>query len=482
MSTAALISARQLNSSFWLYDVGCFASQHFFTLAHFVAAARDFADKQPHGCRRGDVAFLIAQAQCFLTRAEAGGLKTAASRDQLLLVSWYGTGGRAGQGGAGRARARGGILQTCKFVCLPIGGLRVYPFVVSLDLFLHQFFHRLCLAAAEVDDTAFSNFTPQQRTAKRAAFYRKYSPHNAGLLSPQSHASASAAGSFSNSSSSGSESLFAVPSAARKDLLPPMALDRLHTHNELAAVRWATAERAGAWLRDGLASVAARLRSLRRHLDAVLDSVLAAAPATTLAAANGDNHEIDAGIGVDDSAGGSGSDDHLAHAIWCCMATYHSASVHAHTNDAIDVEAARSNCSHWVDDLAAFAGTNAATLHAFARSAADASAGAKGCAHIFAFCRYFLCAAFVSFHVMVTLSFAVPIPRPSCLLIFAPPLVDFYLVGPSHQSASRRCLFRAAVRRHAEQGGAERRLAGQPRRAAALPLCLVAGARGRRSE
>ncbi len=89
---SAALSARSLNSSFWLYDVGCFASQHFFTLAHFVAAARDFADTQPPpalgGARRGDVAFLSAQAQCFLTRAEAGGLKTVASRDQMLLVSW----------------------------------------------------------------------------------------------------------------------------------------------------------------------------------------------------------------------------------------------------------------------------------------------------------------------------------------------------------------------------------------------------------
>lgn len=126
MSTAALISARQLNSSFWLYEVGCFASQHFFTLAHFVAAARDFADKQPIGGRRGDVAFLIAQAQCFLTRAEAGGLKTAASRDQLLLVSWYGTGER----GAGRGAA------SCKLVCGPL--LACLFSVASLDFYLHQ--------------------------------------------------------------------------------------------------------------------------------------------------------------------------------------------------------------------------------------------------------------------------------------------------------------------------------------------------------
>jgi hypothetical protein len=187
------------------------------------------------------------------------------------------------------------------------------------------------LAAAEVEETNFSSFTPDQRASRRAQFYRKFSTSSGGVFN------------FDTAlSSPSSAALFAVVSPSRKDLMPAMAIDRLNTHNQLFGTQRADASE---WMRSGL-SVAARLKSAVRHLDAVIAACV--------------------GSSVDDST------DHLSCTIWSCMAAYHCSVVHAATNDAIDIEAAQCGCSHWVDDLAAFAGNNIGTLQAFARAAQDA--------------------------------------------------------------------------------------------------------------
>lgn len=146
----------------------------------------------------------------------------------------------------------------------------------------------LVMAAAEVDAFPFRKYSGPERQAQRAAFYDAFrsppagpgtvpvEPNDAGVLG----------------------SLAVRP--ARRDLLPPVALERLGLNNELSALKYTDPEQP---LREGFL-LSKRIDSAKRHLEAVLM--------------------------------GKTDEDHIIHLLWNCMAIYHVSVVFPAKNDLID--------------------------------------------------------------------------------------------------------------------------------------------------
>ncbi|MCA9676067.1 MAG: histidinol-phosphate aminotransferase family protein [Kofleriaceae bacterium] len=154
----------------------------------------------------------------------------------------------------------------------------------------------LVMAAAEVDDFPFHKYTAAQRAAQRAEFYAAYLTPGPGPGAPDSRDvprdDASVLGPF------------AVP-LARRDLLPPIAMERLGINNELSALKYADA---AAPLRDGF-RLSTRIDSLKRHFEALHRRLT--------------------------------DEDHAIHLLWNFHAIYHVAVLFPDLNDLVDYQAAR---------------------------------------------------------------------------------------------------------------------------------------------
>eukprot|EP00927_Polykrikos_kofoidii_P010518 TRINITY_DN14440_c0_g1_i1.p1 TRINITY_DN14440_c0_g1~~TRINITY_DN14440_c0_g1_i1.p1 ORF type:complete len:373 (+),score=68.31 TRINITY_DN14440_c0_g1_i1:61-1179(+) len=146
----------------------------------------------------------------------------------------------------------------------------------------------LAMAAAEVDSCVFERYTTEQRTELRQHFFDQYkqtTPRPAPNSPPAP--------------------LGAMPPgrAARMDLLPKMALERLAIHNELRSSNYG--ETAGSWMLSG-ERISKRVDSLKRHFD--------------------EAHKTQT------------DHDSIAHVLWNFMCIYHIAKVLPNMNDLPDFE------------------------------------------------------------------------------------------------------------------------------------------------
>ena len=148
----------------------------------------------------------------------------------------------------------------------------------------------LTMAAAEIDDYNYSKYTPEQRQQKIRKFFDIY------LEDPISRCREEPA-------VTPTEGIFAVR-AARIDLLPPVALERLAIHNELCQLKYG--DTANGWMLTGF-KLSKRVDSLKRHIDE---------------AHYKDQHE-----------------DAIAHLIWNFMAIHHVNKVFPGMNDLPDYAA-----------------------------------------------------------------------------------------------------------------------------------------------
>ena len=100
-----------------------------------------------------------------------------------------------------------------------------------------------------VDDTHAGKYTPQQRSAQRAAFYQRLLAEPTTIEPPTSpshfNSSSSSSGSSSGGTKTANKAKLTLTVAADAlmlsgdELLPPIALERLDVHHELAAVKYA---------------------------------------------------------------------------------------------------------------------------------------------------------------------------------------------------------------------------------------------------
>jgi hypothetical protein len=129
------------------------------------------------------------------------------------------------------------------------GGLRSRE---SVDLFLMATY--LIMAAAEVDDFPFSKYSKEQRRAQRESFYQLVlHPYpGPGVVKQHVHDSANL------------EGRFACPES-RRDLLPPIAMERLGINNELSGLKYADPTLP---MREGF-MLSSRIDSLKRHFEGV---------------------------------------------------------------------------------------------------------------------------------------------------------------------------------------------------------------------
>ncbi len=110
----------------------------------------------------------------------------------------------------------------------------------------------LVMAAAEVDRFPYRRYSPEERAVQRDAFYER-------TLAP-----APGPGAASGRDDGAALGRFAGPTT-RRDLLPPIALERLALNNELSALKYADP---AAPLRDGF-PLSRRVDSLERHFQSV---------------------------------------------------------------------------------------------------------------------------------------------------------------------------------------------------------------------
>ncbi|KAL6073746.1 DUF5664 domain-containing protein [Balamuthia mandrillaris] len=160
----------------------------------------------------------------------------------------------------------------------------------AIDFFLMACW--LVMAAAEVDDFPFSKYTKAQRQAQREDFYRMYLEPlpGPGVVTDVPRDDASVLGKF------------AAP-VTRRDLLPPIALERLGINNELSALKYADPEIP---LREGF-RISQRIDSLKRHFEGVHRRLT--------------------------------DEDHIIHLLWNFHAIYHVLVVFPDKNDLIDYSA-----------------------------------------------------------------------------------------------------------------------------------------------
>ena len=129
------------------------------------------------------------------------------------------------------------------------GGLRSRE---SIDLFLMSTY--LIMAAAEVDDFPFSKYSKEQRKAQRDSFYELIMHPNPGPGVSGQHIHDPAH----------LEGRFACPES-RRDLLPPIAMERLGLNNELSGLKYADPTLP---MREGF-MLSSRIDSLKRHFEGV---------------------------------------------------------------------------------------------------------------------------------------------------------------------------------------------------------------------
>jgi hypothetical protein len=157
----------------------------------------------------------------------------------------------------------------------------------SIDFFLMATW--LIMAAAEVDDFPFRKYTTEQRAQQREDFYSMYlSPRpGPGVIEAPPDKTL---GKF-------------APPITRRDLLPPIALERLGINNELSALKYKDPEQP---LREGFL-LSSRIDSLKRHFEGVHRRLT--------------------------------DEDHIVHLLWNFHAIYHVRVVFPEKNDLIDYSA-----------------------------------------------------------------------------------------------------------------------------------------------
>ena len=166
----------------------------------------------------------------------------------------------------------------------------------AIDYFLMAAW--LCMAASEVDSWPFLKYSAAQRAIQRAEFYEMYLHPKAGPgVTPAAHDNASVLGKF------------ACPSS-RRDLLPPIAMERLGINNELSALKYSDPE---VPLREGF-KISSRIDSLKRHFEGVHRGLL--------------------------------DEDHIIHALWNFHAIYHVLIVFPEKLDLIDYSSLHSGAAH----------------------------------------------------------------------------------------------------------------------------------------
>eukprot|EP01062_Namystynia_karyoxenos_P038868 TRINITY_DN28251_c0_g1_i2.p1 TRINITY_DN28251_c0_g1~~TRINITY_DN28251_c0_g1_i2.p1 ORF type:complete len:328 (+),score=129.07 TRINITY_DN28251_c0_g1_i2:80-985(+) len=143
----------------------------------------------------------------------------------------------------------------------------------------------LAMAAAEVDTFEYSKYSRPERLQLRDRFYSLYEEADSCAAEPPG---ADVMGQYH-------------AAAARVDLVPQVALERLGLHNELCELKYP--DTADEWKRKGF-NASRRISSAKRHFDGV--------------------HKRDK------------SEDHIAHLIWNFMAVYHVVKVFPHLNDLPD--------------------------------------------------------------------------------------------------------------------------------------------------
>ncbi len=94
-----------------------------------------------------------------------------------------------------------------------------------------------------VDDTHTGKYTPQQRNAQRSAFYQRLLAEPTTIEPPTSPSHQSSSGSNGSGGKSKPKPKLTLALAADAlsgdELLPPIALERLDVHHELAAIKYA---------------------------------------------------------------------------------------------------------------------------------------------------------------------------------------------------------------------------------------------------
>ncbi|KAH3767751.1 histidinol-phosphate transaminase [Pelomyxa schiedti] len=149
----------------------------------------------------------------------------------------------------------------------------------------------LVMAAAEVDDFPYSRYTREQRAVQREEFYASYlSPRNGPGVCVIERDDACTLGKF------------AIP-LARRDLLPPVAMERLGINNELSSLKYSDPEEP---MRVGF-KLSARIDSLKRHFEAVHRRMT--------------------------------DEDHITHLLWNFHAIYHVRVVFPEKNDLVNYTA-----------------------------------------------------------------------------------------------------------------------------------------------
>jgi histidinol-phosphate aminotransferase len=151
----------------------------------------------------------------------------------------------------------------------------------------------LIMAAAEVDDFPFTKYTHEQRDAQRKRFYAMYLEPRRGVGTEQAIEQFDDAAVLER---------FSAP-ACRRDLIPPIALQRLAINNELSTLKYADATIP---MRKGFA-LSSRMDSLKRHFESV--------------------HQQEQ------------DEDHVIHLLWNFHAIYHVLVVFPHLNDLVDYSA-----------------------------------------------------------------------------------------------------------------------------------------------
>lgn len=118
----------------------------------------------------------------------------------------------------------------------------------------------LVMASAETDEFPFQKYGVAERAVQRANFFAQH----LAVTTPSHTPAGVAPGADASIGDAGDLGTFAVP-LARRDLLPPIAMERLGINNELSALKYADPNRE---LREGF-EVSRRLASTRRHFESV---------------------------------------------------------------------------------------------------------------------------------------------------------------------------------------------------------------------
>ena len=165
-----------------------------------------------------------------------------------------------------------------------IGGLRSQE---SVDFFLMATW--LCMAGAEVDHFNFTKYERAERAVQREEFYNLYlNPSiGPGVVQGIQHDDAGCLTKFSSPLS-------------RRDLLPPIAMERLGINNELSSLKYKDPTIP---MREGFL-ISKRIDSLKRHLEGVHRRLT--------------------------------DEDHIIHALWNFMAIYHVSVVFPNKLDLVD--------------------------------------------------------------------------------------------------------------------------------------------------